>query len=86
MDNSFPDSVTIDGNLLFAGQSTADFGSGPVPTSIWRQLFESLPTGPCRVELPALNEAGELLCTVDYGITIAPSTVTQLHGFIKCAE
>lgn len=78
--------MTIDGNLLVSGESTADFGSGPVPMSIWQQLFESLPAGPCRVELRALNEAGELLCTVDYGINIAPSTVTQLHAFIRCAE
>ena len=86
LDDSFSDAVTIDGNLLVSGESTADFGSGPVPTSIWQQLFESLPAGPCRVELRALNEAGELLCTVDYGINIAPSTVTQLHAFIQCAE
>lgn len=33
LDDSFSDAVTIDGDLLVSGESTADFGSGPVPTA-----------------------------------------------------
>ena len=78
--------VIINGEVTSPGEGLADFGSGPVATSIWSTAFESLPPGSCDVELRALDEAGELACASEHGVEVQGDRVDYLHVLLACTD
>lgn len=78
--------VTISGGTSSPGEGLADFGSGPVATSTWYVSLESLPPGSCSVELRALDESGELVCSSRDGVELRLERVDYLHVLLACVD
>ena len=91
---SFPDEVTINGNLeVVDGRTNADANLPPNPdfgpllpndqSEVW-QAFMDLPPGPCTVQLRARDGDGEVICTATEPFTITADNTTKVNLILIC--
>lgn len=78
--------VSMTGGTSTPGEGLANFGSGPVASSTWYVDVPSLPPGSCSIELRALDETGELVCTSGYGVEVRQERVDYLHVLLGCTD
>jgi hypothetical protein len=89
---SFPDEVTINGNLEVVDGRTDP--QGPIPpefgtprpgdgAEVW-QGFMDLPPGPCTVQLRARDGDGEVICTATEPFTITADTTAKVNLVLYC--
>jgi len=86
--SSFPDEVTINGNLEVQDgrtNSLAIYGDPAIDgqAEIW-QGFMDLPPGPCTIELRARDGDGEVICTALEPFNIAADTLTKVNIVLIC--
>ena len=85
---SFPDEVTINGNLEVQDGRTnplAIYGDPAIDgqAEIW-QGFMDLPPGPCTIELRARDGDGEVICTAQEPFNIAADSLTKVNIVLIC--
>jgi hypothetical protein len=85
---SFPDEVTLNGNLEVQDGRTnplAIYGDPAIDgqAEIW-QGFMDLPPGPCTVELRARDNDGEVICTAQEPFNIAADSLTKVNIVLIC--
>ena len=90
LDNSasFPDEVTLNGNLEVQDGRTnaaAIYGDPAIDgqAEIW-QGFMDLPPGPCTIELRARDDDGEVICTAQEPFIIAADSTTKVNIVLIC--
>ncbi len=85
---SFPDEVTLNGNLEVQDGRTnaaAIYGDPAIDgqAEIW-QGFMDLPPGPCTIELRARDDDGEVICTAQEPFIIAADSTTKVNIVLIC--
>ena len=85
---SFPDEVTLNGNLEVQDGRTnaaAIYGDPAFDgqAEIW-QGFMDLPPGPCTIELRARDDDGEVICTAQEPFIIAADSTTKVNIVLIC--
>ena len=85
---SFPDEVTLNGNLEVQDGRTnaaAIYGDPAIDgqAEIW-QGFMDLPPGPCTIELRARDNDGEVICTAQEPFNIAADSTTKVNIVLIC--
>ena len=86
--SSFPDEVTLNGNLEVQDGRTnaaAIYGDPAIDgqAEIW-QGFMDLPPGPCTIELRARDNDGEVICTAQEPFNIAADSTTKVNIVLIC--
>jgi len=86
--SSFPDEVTLNGNLEVQDGRTnplAIYGDPAIDgqAEIWQGLMD-LPPGPCTIELRARDNDGEVICTAQEPFNIAADSLTKVNIVLIC--
>ena len=86
--SSFPDEVTLNGNLEVQDGRTnlgAIYGDPALDgnAEIW-QGFMDLPPGPCTIQLRARDDDGEVICTATEPFTIAADSTSKVNIVLIC--
>ena len=87
-DSSFPDEVTLNGNLEVQNGRTnaaAIYGDPAIDgqAEIW-QGFMDLPPGPCTIELRARDNDDEVICTAQEPFNIAADSTSKVNIVLVC--
>ncbi len=80
---SFPNAVTLNGNLEVVDGRPAPPGSTLANSEIW-QGFMDLPPGPCTVQLRARDDDGEVICTATEPFNITADNATKVDIILIC--
>jgi hypothetical protein len=86
LDGEFEGALQAAGTLERQSLGTADFGQGPVSTSIWQTTVGVLDWAHYHLELTAVDEEGTPLCRTNMRIDLAWNIANKVHVVMPCSQ